>query len=50
MEEVVEVGVGEGGEVKGGILLEVRDEEIEEGNGAVEWSGGSLDGPFLRGF
>lgn len=48
VEEVIKVGVGETGEVEGGILLEVLDEEIEESDGAVERAGGCLNGPFLE--
>lgn len=47
MEEVIKVGVGKGGEVKGGVVLKIFDEEIEESDGAVERAGGSLDGPFF---
>lgn len=47
MEEVIKVGVGKGGEVKGGVVLKILDEEVEESNGAVERAGGSLDGPFF---
>ena len=48
VEEVVEVGVGEGGEIEGGVLLEMSNENIKEGDGAVEWAGRGLDGPFSR--
>lgn len=47
VEEVIEVGVSEGEKIEGGILLEILDEEIEKGDGAVERAGGSFDSPFL---
>ena len=49
VEEVVKVSVGEGGKIERGILLEIGDEMIEEGDGAVERTCWGLDGPFLRG-
>lgn len=49
VEEMIEVGVSEGGEIEGGILLEILDEEIEKGDGAVERAGGRFDSPFRDG-
>lgn len=49
LEEVMKVGVRKVREVEGGILLKVFDEEIEESNGAVEWSGRGFNGPSLDG-
>lgn len=49
VEEMIEVGVSEGGKVDSGILLEILDEEIEKGDGTVERAGGSFDGPFRDG-
>lgn len=50
MEEVIKVGIGKVREVESGILSEVVDEEIEEGDGAVERIGRGLDGPLLSVF
>lgn len=49
VEEVIKIGVGEGGEIEGGVVLEVFDEEIEECDGAVERAGRGLDGPLFVG-
>lgn len=47
MEEMIEVSIGKGGEVEGGVVFKILNEEIEESDGAVERAGGSLDGPFF---